>query len=177
MSKAAPPAMAKTARPTGAGRRQAGVALLAMLIVIAAMSAALGVTGSLWHEAQQREKEREMLFVGMQYRLAIKRYYESPASQNRYPLTLEVLLLDERTPAIRRHLRKPYRDPLNNSKEWGLLLAPQGGIIGVHSLVDGKPIKQENFPAELEWEGGKTRYVDWQFIYLPTVSQAGVTPR
>ncbi len=177
MSKAVLPAMPKTARPTVAGRHQAGVALLAMLIVIAAMSVALGVTGSLWHEVQQREKERELLFVGMQYRLAIKRYYESPGGPQKYPTTLDVLLIDERTPAIRRHLRKPWRDPLTNSKEWGLLFAPQGGIIGVHSLADGKPIKQENFPAELEWEGGKSRYIDWQFIYLPTTKPMAVPPR
>jgi type II secretory pathway pseudopilin PulG len=148
-----------------------------MLIVIAAMSVAIGVTGSLWHEAQQRERERELLFVGMQYRLAIKRYYESPGGQNKYPPSLDVLLLDARTLAIRRHLRKPWRDPLTNSREWGLLLAPQGGIIGVHSLAEGKPIKQENFPAELEWEGGKSRYIDWQFIYLPATTQAAVPPR
>ena len=169
--------MAKTAPLTRAGRRQAGVALLAVLIVIAAMSAALGVTGSLWHEAQQREKERELLFVGMQYRLAIKRYYESPVGQHRYPLTLDVLLLDERTPSIQRYLRKPWRDPLTNSKEWGLLFAPQGGIIGVHSLAEGKPIKQENFPAELEWEGGKSRYIDWQFVYIPGTQPVTTAPR
>jgi type II secretory pathway pseudopilin PulG len=168
--------MAKMAHLTGTGRRQAGIALLAMLIVIAAMGAALGVTGSLWHEVQQREKERELLFVGMQYRRAIQQYYEASSSQKRYPPTLEALLLDERTPAIRRYLRKPYRDPLTNAKEWGLLLAPQGGIIGVHSLAEGKPIKQENFPTVLEWEGGKSRYVDWQFIYVPIETKA-VAPR
>jgi hypothetical protein len=147
-----------------------------MLIIIAAMSAALGVTGTLWHEVQQREKERELLFVGMQYRRAIKQYYENPVGQNSYPPTLEALLLDERTPAIRRYLRKPYRDPLSNSKEWGLLLAPQGGIIGVHSLAGGAPVKQANFPAELEWEGGKSRYVDWQFVYVPTANKAVLVP-
>jgi type II secretory pathway pseudopilin PulG len=172
MSKAVRPAMAKMAPPTGAGRPQAGIALLAMLIVIAAMSAALGVTGSLWHEVQQREKERELLFIGLQYRNAIKRYYESPGGQNRYPPTLDVLLLDNRTPAIRRHLRKPYRDPLTNSKEWGIVPAPQGGILGVHSLAEGKPIKRANFPAELGWEGGKSRYIDWQFVYVPAVNTA-----
>ncbi len=154
------------ARLTAAGSAQSGVAYLALLIVIAAIGAALGVTGSLWHEAQRREKERELLFVGLQYRRAIQQYYESPASQNRYPPTLEALLLDERTPAIRHYLRRPYRDPLTNLGNWGVVPAPQGGIMGVFSLAEGKPIKQANFPPELAWESGKSSYAEWQFVYV-----------
>lgn len=158
--------MAKMVRPTAAGSHQVGVAYLAVLIVIAAMGAALGVTGSLWQQVQQREKERELLFVGMQYRRAIQQYYESPVSQNRYPPTLEALLLDERSPAIRRYLRRPYRDPLNLSGNWGIVPAPQGGIMGVFSLAEGKPVKQANFPSELVWEGGKSSYAEWQFVFV-----------
>lgn len=149
------------------------MAYLALLIVIAAMGAALAATGSLWHEVQQRERERELLFVGMQFRRAIQQYYEASPGQKKYPPTLDVLLLDERMITIRRYLRRPYRDPLTNSKEWGLVLAPQGGIIGVHSLAEGTPIKQENFPAELEWQGGKQRYAEWQFTYVPPARQSG----
>jgi hypothetical protein len=175
MSGAVRPAMPKMVRPTRAGRRQAGMAYLALLIVVAAMSAALGVTGSLWQQAQLREKERELLFVGMQYRRAIQRYYE--ASSGRYPPSIDMLLLDDRALSVRRYLRKPYRDPMTNSREWGILMAPQGGIIGVHSLSEEKPIKQENFPAELMWQGGKMRYAEWAFVYIPSQSVVGVTPR
>jgi type II secretory pathway pseudopilin PulG len=154
------------ARLTKAGSDQSGVAYLALLIVIAAIGAALGVTGSLWQEAQKREKERELLFVGMQYRRAIQQYYESPANQKRYPPTLEALLLDERTPAIRRYLRRPYRDPLTNAANWGIVPAPQGGVMGVFSQAEGKPVKQANFPTELAWEGGKSSYAEWQFVYV-----------
>ena len=167
--------MAKMARPTKAGRRFrfAGIAYLALLIVIAAMGAALAATGSLWHQVQQREKERELLFVGLQYRRAIKLYYENSPGEKKYPQRLEVLLLDERTPALRRYLRRPYRDPLTHSKEWGLVLAPQGGIMGVHSLAAGTPLKQANFPAELNWEGAKSNYIDWHFTYIPTERKVG----
>lgn len=166
MSEAARREMAKMAHRTAVGRPQAGVAYLAVLIVIAAMGAALGVTGSLWQHVQQREKERQLLFVGMQYRRAIQQYYESPVSQKRYPPTLEALLLDERSPAIRRYLRRLYRDPLTNSFDWGIVPAPQGGIMGVFSLAEGKPLKQANFPAELAWEGGKSSYAEWQFVFV-----------
>ncbi len=182
MSEAAHPAMAKTVPPTAAGKRQTGIAYLALLIVIAAMGAALAATGSLWHEVQQREKERELLFVGTQYRRAIKQYYESLQTQKKYPPTLEALLLDERTPAIRRYLRQPYRDPMRHpkeskdameSKQWGLVLAPQGGIMGVYSLAEGRPFRQANFPAELGWDNDKASYRDWQFIYVPNDNKAG----
>lgn len=169
--------MARMARRIATGRgsgRKAGVAYLALLIVVAAMGAALAATGSLWHEVRQREKERELLFVGMQFRHAIRQYYESPAGQKKYPPTLEALLLDERTPAIRRYLRRPYRDPLTGSPEWGLVAAPQGGIMGVYSLAEGTPVKQANFPAELEWEEGKQSYAQWQFVYVPGSRKPGV---
>lgn len=162
--------MAKTALPTATGKHQRGFLFLALLIVIATMGAGLAAIGSLWHEAQLRAKERELLFVGMQYRRAIQQYFETGPGAKKYPPTLEALLLDERTPSIRRHLRRPYRDPLTNRTEWGLVTAPQGGIMGVYSLSDAKPIKQANFPVQLNWEGGKTSYADWQFVYVPVAA-------
>lgn len=153
------------------------MAYLALLIVIAAMGGALAATGSLWQQVQQREKERDLLFVGLQFRRAIQQYYENSPGQKKYPPTLDALLLDERMPTIRRYLRRPFRDPLTNAREWGVVLAPQGGIVGVHSLAEGRPIKQENFPAELDWQGGKQRYVEWQFIYLPVEQQAAPATR
>ena len=173
MSKVGRQAMAKMAHLTEAGSDQSGVAYLALLIVITAIGAALGVTGSLWQEAQKREKERQLLFVGMQYQRAIQQYYENPANQKRYPQTLEALLLDERSPAIRRYLRRPYRDPLTNSTNWGIVPAPQGGIMGVFSQAEGKPVKQANFPTKLTWESGKPSYADWQFVYIAVNSNTG----
>jgi hypothetical protein len=110
----------------------------------------------------------------MQYRWAIQQYYETSPGNKQYPQTLASLLLDERSPNIRRYLRRPWRDPLNNSPEWGLIPAPTGGIMGVYSLATGAPIKQANFPEVLNWQGGKTSYADWQFIYLPMQNQSGV---
>jgi type II secretory pathway pseudopilin PulG len=136
-----------------------------MLIVVAAMGAALAVTGSVWHEVQRRAMENELLFVGLQYRRAIGSYYNAtPAHQ--YPPDIGALLRDNRVPGTVRHLRRPYRDPLTNSTTWGVVLAPGGGIMGVFSLDKGRPIKQANFPAELNWPVGRPSYADWQFIYI-----------
>ena len=150
-----------------AGNRQRGVAFLGLLIVVAVMGVALGATATVWQQVQQREKERELLFIGLQYRRAIERYYEQSPGTKIYPPTLAVLLRDERLPGIRRYLRRPYRDPLTNADTWGLVPAPQGGIMGVYSLAPGQPIRRGNFPAELGWAGGGASYADWQFVYTP----------
>jgi type II secretory pathway pseudopilin PulG len=159
------------ASPTAAGSR--GVALLALLIVIAVMGAALAATGTVWQQVQQRARERELLFVGLQYRHAIQQYYDKSPGLKTYPPTLDALLRDERAVAVRRYLRRPYADPLTNSAQWGLLLAPGGGIMGIYSLAPGRPIRQANFPAELGWLGTKASYADWQFVYLPPNAVAG----
>lgn len=165
--------MEKTAPHTTAGRSlERGVIYLMLLIVIATLGVALAVSGSFWHAVQQRAREQELLFVGNQYRRAIQKYYEtSPGA--RYPPTLEALLLDERTPAVRRFLRRPFRDPLTNSLEWGLVRAPQGGIMGVYSLAGGTPIKQANFPAVLNWEAAPSSYAEWKFVYVPAQRSSG----
>lgn len=156
-----------------AGSRQRGVAFLGLLIVVAVMGVAMGTTATLWQQAQQREKERELLFVGLQYRRAIQRYYELSPGTKTYPPNLAVLLRDERLPGIRRHLRRLYRDPLTNADAWGLVAAPTGGIMGVHSLAPGQPIRRANFPAELGWAGGGASYADWQFVYVPPAGAGG----
>ncbi|MCG2578640.1 type II secretion system protein [Dechloromonas sp. XY25] len=166
------------ARSTTAGSLaggQGGVVLLALLIAIAALGAGLAAAGTFWHQSRQRSLEAELLFVGLQYRNAIRQYYEAPPG-GVYPPSLEALLVDPRSPAIRRYLRRPYRDPLTGSAQWGLVQAPQGGIMGVYSLSPGKPIKQANFPAVLEWAPNLASFADWKFVYLPAPAGT-ITPR
>ncbi|HEX8988374.1 MAG TPA: type II secretion system protein [Rhodocyclaceae bacterium] len=146
--------------------RSGGFALLAVLIVVAVMGAGLAAAATFWHQAQRRAMEEELLFVGLQYRHAIARYYNaSPA--HAYPPSIAALLRDDRMPGMARYLRRPYLDPMTNSDTWGVVLAPGGGIMGVFSLAKGRPIKQANFPAELDWPGQRPSYADWQFMYVP----------
>jgi type II secretory pathway pseudopilin PulG len=164
------------ARPTKPGK-QPGVAYLAVLILIAGMGTALALAGTLWHQAQQRAKEQELLFVGSQYLLAIRSYYHSSPGDKGYPPNLDALLMDQRMVTIKRHLRRPYRDPLTNLVTWGVIKAPEGGIMGIYSLAPGQPIKRANFPPELGWAGGKSSYGDWQFTYLPPSGKLGFGQR
>lgn len=66
-------------KPAGLRRlpRVGGFTYLAVLAMIAIIGIALAVTGEVWHIALKREKERELLFVGDQFRRAINSYYET----------------------------------------------------------------------------------------------------
>lgn len=150
-----------------------GFALLGVLIVVAAMGATLAAGGTLWHQLQLREKERELLFIGQQFRTAIRRYYEAVPARPSYPPNLEALLLDARLPSVQRYLRRIYRDPLSGSAEWGLVPAPGGGIMGVYSLATGTPVRTAGFPAGLGWTGSPQGYAEWKFIHVPPVGGGG----
>src|SRR5687768_12231387 len=108
-------------------RRCTGYTYMTILFVVAIMTAGLGVVGELWQTAAVREREAELLHVGNQYRKAIERYVRAGGA---YPRELGELLQDPRKPGIERYLRQLYPDPLTGKPEWGLVKAPDGGIMG-----------------------------------------------
>jgi len=146
----------------------AGFTYIALLIVIAVMGVVLAATGEVWYMAAKREKERELLFVGDQFRRAIKQYaMHSQSASGRYPMSLEDLLKDERYPNTQRYLRKIYIDPITGSSQWGLLKGLNGEIFGVYSLSEDEPVKKRNFSfADASFED-KQKYADWVFMSLP----------
>jgi len=150
---------------------QSGFTYLAALLAVALMGTGLAAIGVVWHTAQQREKERELLFVGHQFCKAIETYYQkTPGVGKRYPRTLEALLQDDRFLVPLRHLRQIYADPLTGKTEWGTVPAADGGIMGVYSLSEGEPVKIGGFAdADREFEG-KSKYAEWKFIFLPPSS-------
>ena len=58
-------------------RCQRGFTYLAVLFIVATITAGLALIGEMWETAAKREKEAELLFIGDQYRKANGRYYES----------------------------------------------------------------------------------------------------
>lgn len=149
-------------------KRQAGFTYLIILFVIAVAGVMLTKTGIYWSQINQREKERELLFVGNQYRQAIALYYErTPATAKRFPTKLEDMISDSRFNPPKHYLRKVYLDPILSRKQWGTVTAPDGGIMGVYSLSDTPPIKKTNFSyLDRAFDGG-AKYSDWKFIYMP----------
>ena len=151
-------------------KKQSGFTYLAILFVIAITGIMLARTGIDWSQAGQREKERQLLFIGSQFRQAIALYYErTPGAVKHYPDKLEGLLTDERYVTPQHYLRKLYRDPITNLPQWGVIAAPEGGIMGVHSQSDATPIKNANFGYSNESFEGATKYSDWVFVYRPQV--------
>jgi type II secretory pathway pseudopilin PulG len=158
--------------------RQRGFSYLLLLFTVAILTAGLAGTGIVWHTAQQREREVELLFIGNQIRAAIGSYYAmTPGNLRRYPASMEELLKDPRFPMTVRHLRKPYRDPVTGTGDWGLVIAPGGGFMGVFSNSEAAPLKRAGFDApNRAFEertvqlADKMNYKEWQFVYLPMAS-------
>lgn len=145
-------------------RRQSGFTYLGILFAVAIMGTGLALTGEVWHTTSMREKEAELLRTGDEYRRAIERYYVSGPRQ--YPRALADLLRDPRHPGTVRHLRRLYPDPVTGGETWGLVMAPEGGIMGVHSLAEGRPLKSAGFrPREAGFERAM-KYSDWRFVYV-----------
>lgn len=148
---------------TGNAGRQRGFTYMGLLLFIAMSGIALSVIGPVWHAEAQREREKELLFVGGQLAQAIASYHlHTPGGVKQYPASLEDLLQDKRFPTMRRHLRKLYRDPMTGSADWGLI-REQGRITGVYSLSKTKPIKQEGFADNMAAFAGAGSYEKWRF--------------
>jgi type II secretory pathway pseudopilin PulG len=146
-------------------RRQRGFTYVGVLVLVALMGIALAAAGQVWHTFQKREKERELLFIGQQFRLALNRYARhTPGPARRAPLRLEELVQDPRYPGTHRYLRKIYVDPVTGDTEWGLITGPGGEIYGVHSLSREEPLKKSGFAlADRNFEGAM-KYSDWVFM-------------
>ena len=145
-------------------RAQSGFTYLTVLLVVAFMGIGLAKAGQVYRTTVLRDREAELLWIGRQYRLAIEGYYKN--RDMRYPRTLEDLLKDPREPSVRRYLRKRYPDPITGSDEWGLVKAPDGGIMGVYSRSAEQPVKVAGFMLADRFEGAAT-YADWKFVYTP----------
>lgn len=146
---------------------QRGFTYMGVLMVMVISGIAMAGAGVVWHQQAQRMKEQELMFVGDAIRQAIRSYYQlAPNGLQQYPPSLEALLLDDRYPTIKRHLRQLYLDPITRSDDWGLI-KQQDGIMGVYSLSKQKPLKQIDFPSKYESFRGAKSYQQWQFVYVP----------
>lgn len=148
--------------------RQRGYTYIGLLIFVALMGTLLAAAGVLWRTESQRQREADLLFTGRQFAAAVASFYErTPAGQRqRYPLRFEELLDDRRWPTTTRHLRRVFPDPMTGKPEWGIVRAPDGGILGVYSLSREAPIKRSGFGAPYEDFASAASYQDWRFVYV-----------
>jgi type II secretory pathway pseudopilin PulG len=156
-----------------AARRASGFTYVGLLVIVALIGVSLAMTGEAWRTTAQREKERELLFVGDQFRKAITQYYDgTPGGVKQFPNSLDDLLKDARYPTTRRHLRKVYRDPMTGKREWGLIRGPGDSIMGVYSLSKQAPMKRANFPPDYASFERAESYAAWRFAYSEANAEA-----
>lgn len=147
-----------------APRAERGFTYLGVMFIIALMGLTGAMASVVWATAQRRDNERELVFIGQQFSAAIASYQRRPAvAPPRYPRTLEELVRDDRTPTPVRHLRKVYVDPITGDSRWGLVRAPDGGIVGVHSLSEREPFPRTQPIAGYSPPPNSKTYRDWRF--------------
>ena len=163
------------ASPMQAGER--GFTYVGLLFAVVVFGLASVGAARVLASSEIGERERQLLFVGHEFRQAIRSYFEAQPGAPRYPMQLDDLLLDTRFPGVKRHLRKMYFDPMTGKPNWGLIKAPEGGIMGIYSLSTQVPLKRANFDNEdagfdapvLRAAANKTplrySFADWQFVY------------
>jgi len=153
--------------PTGKSG-QSGFTYLFVLMLIALIGMGLVAAGTLWSTDVKRAREAELLFVGEQYRQAIRSYYELEPGQPRLPQSIDELLEDSRGTGIVRHLRRAYHDPFTG-EAFALIHTPDAqGITGVHSQATGHPFKIAGFSAENGAFAEAHTYADWHFVFTPS---------
>lgn len=156
-----------------------GFTYIAALMVIMIMGIMLGISGQTWKTKMQRERETELLFRGLEYQRAIRRWHQydliegkplKTTSRSRRPLNeLEDLLKDPGSLGKERYLRRLYIDPFTGN-EFEVVRNAQQGIIGVHVAGEQEPFKQGNFDEELILLEQKKKYKEWVFGLPEAVS-------
>lgn len=155
-----------------------GFTYLGILFAIAILGFAMAAGGMTWSMAARRERERQLLWTGDQYRRAIASYYSfGPPGVREFPRDFTDLLEDHRGPVMRRHLRRLYVDPVTDRFDWVVVRLPDSSIIGVASSSGQEPLKRTGFTdADSTFENAVC-YCDWRFVYLPALGRVIPTIR
>jgi hypothetical protein len=145
-----------------------GFTYMFALVLIFVTSASLMVAHRQWSTIMKQEHEKELLFRGQQILKSIESFYNnSPNGTKTYPQSFGVLLKDNRFPNLKRHLRKPYKDPMTPKGHWGIVYDGHGRIKGVFSTSHDAPLKQGGFPKNFESFEKKKKYMEWKFVFEP----------
>jgi type II secretory pathway pseudopilin PulG len=179
------------ARPVPCAPREAGFTYVGLIVLVAIV----GLVGAATLKAdallRRAAAEQELLEIGAAFSAALQSYAEAtPRGQPPYPPSLQELLKDPRSPAIRRHLRKIFVDPVSGKAEWGIVYAGAGagavigsgaggnggnagnggnnggGVLAVYSLSNAKPLKVANFDARFANLENREHISDWKFAAL-----------
>jgi len=167
----------------GVLRSSAGITYIGALVMVIIMGIMMGIAGQTWKMVMQRERETELLFRGLEYQRAIRRWHQvdlvegkqvqaQGKVQARRPLNdLKDLLKDPTSAGATRYLRRLYLDPVTG-EEFEVRRDPAKGIIGVASTSDKEPLKQDGFDQEIAAFQGRKQYREWVFGLAEAVAPA-----
>ena len=147
-------------------RGQAGFTYLGLIIFVAIIGLVGAATLKIGSLLQRAAAEEELLEIGVAFSAALDSYAAAtPRGASPYPPSLAELLKDPRSPAVRRHLRKIYIDPLTGKAEWGIVYLGGGetGVVAIHSLSNAKPLKIANFDSRFKGLDNKEMISEWRF--------------
>lgn len=167
-------APARSRRAVAGRRGCGGFTYLGLLFLVALLGMTAAAASTLWSVEDQRLRERELLFIGRQFQLALQDYRSLPlpppeagvapaaGPPSDRPGSLDDLLRDPRVPYVRRHLRRLYVDPFTGRAEWGVVRDAQQRIVAVYSLSTRRPLRRANLGAA-SVPGDARSYRDWVF--------------
>ncbi|MDP9087792.1 MAG: type II secretion system protein [Pseudomonadota bacterium] len=157
-------------------RLSGGFTYVGLLLAVVLLGLALSAVGTVWHTMAQREREKELLFIGHEFKAAIAAYYRVGGQ---FPQDLADLVEDKRGPEPRHFLRHLYADPITGQADWTAIRADSQGITGVASSSNAVPIKKFGFQSDEEAFADADTYQDWKFVYVPSLGRRklGATPR
>jgi type II secretory pathway pseudopilin PulG len=142
---------------------EGGFTYIGLLVLIALIGFALSVVGQVAATTAQREREKQLLWVGHAYRDAIRHYVMQHAH---YPPALAELVESPTASGQPAHyLRHLYPDPMTQGADWVLVPALDGGIMGIASSSTKAPIKRAGFDDADMGFGDAETYADWMFVF------------
>ena len=155
-----------------------GFTYIAALVIVVVMGIMLGAVGQSMRIIMQREREKELIFRGLQYRDAIERWSKKGVPLKDLKDLVEPTTSGNIDRSKDRLLRKLYKDPMTGG-EWKTLPSPPDpiqGIYGVASKSNDEPLKKGNFPDVLKSFEDKKKYSEWEFVYKKTVGTSPGLP-
>lgn len=109
-----------------------GYNLVILMVLVTVMSVLIAVALPSWSAFMRREREKELIFRGLQYAEAIRVFQ---VRTGRYPVSLRELLENEP-----RTIRRLWTDPFRDDGKWALVTAATGGRqVGGAEVQGGAP--------------------------------------
>jgi type II secretory pathway pseudopilin PulG len=153
-------------------RNCSGFTYMAALVLLSIVAVAATYAFSIGEAAHRRDLEMELIYVGKQYQLALRRYAAvTPPGYSRHPRSLDDLLLDSRLPGTVRHIRQLYPDPITRQSDWLVHRNSIGEVVAISSRSTLAPIKTSGFDTESSGFENAASYQDWVFGVNPAPTQ------